>query len=173
MSYRKKAPEHIESEVLTKSGRRCCLCYGLNGDSSVKDGQIAHIDQDPQNSHIDNLVYLCIPHHDKYDSTTSQSKGITAHEVRSYRDALVSALPHFLNNIPRRAGNVILPEGTGMSGGHGGKGPGGKAIVTGGTGRDGASGGDVIVGPGSYSGGDGGADGGSGGDLIIKGGDAE
>ena len=39
------------------SGRRCCLCYGLKGDFSVKRGQLAHIDSNPSNCLIDNIAY--------------------------------------------------------------------------------------------------------------------
>lgn len=53
-----------------------------------KSGQIAHLDQDSLNSKFENLVYLCLDHHDKYDSSTSQSKGYTKKEVKSYRDDL-------------------------------------------------------------------------------------
>jgi deoxycytidine triphosphate deaminase len=33
-------------------------------------------------------VFLCLEHHDLYDTKTSQSKGITRHELIFYRDAL-------------------------------------------------------------------------------------
>jgi len=50
-----------------------------------KKGQIAHIDQDSSNSAVDNLCWLCLAHHDEYDSSTSQSKGITPAELRQHR----------------------------------------------------------------------------------------
>lgn len=85
---RKKTSKEIESEILTKSGRRCCLCYGLNGDFEVKRGQIAHINRDSSNSDFENLAFLCLEHHDVYDSRTSQSKGIRESELKLYRDTL-------------------------------------------------------------------------------------
>lgn len=54
----------------------------------MKQGQIAHIDHNPANRKYQNLVFLCLPHHDQYDSTTSQSKNFTAGEVRKYRTEL-------------------------------------------------------------------------------------
>jgi hypothetical protein len=39
-----------------------------------------------------NLVYLCVEHHDEYDSTTSQVKGITEAELRAYKERLVSVV---------------------------------------------------------------------------------
>jgi hypothetical protein len=89
---RKTVDPKTETEVLTKSARRCCLCVGMNGDWQQKQGQIAHIDHDPSNASEDNLVFLCLPHHDQYDSKTSQSKGITEGEVRKYRQELYGAL---------------------------------------------------------------------------------
>lgn len=92
---RKRVPTKVETAVLTRSGRRCCLCVGLNGDWGQKRGQIAHLDQDPSNNAGDNLAFLCLPHHDQYDSKTSQSKGITVAEVRQYREELYVALSDF------------------------------------------------------------------------------
>ena len=89
---RKKVPIKVETAVLTRSGRRCCLCVGLNGDWEQKRGQIAHLDQDPSNNAEDNLAFLCLPHHDQYDAKTRQSKGITEGEVRQYRQELYVTL---------------------------------------------------------------------------------
>ncbi len=92
MTKRKKTPPEIETDVLTMSARRCCICFGIQMDLSVKKGQIAHLDYDPSNAEFDNLAYLCIPHHDDYDSKTSQSKGLTIHEVKAYRTLLYEAV---------------------------------------------------------------------------------
>jgi hypothetical protein len=88
MSQRKQTPRDIEADVLEKSGRRCCICQSLNGDFATKDGQIAHLDGDPSNSKFDNLCFLCLKHHDDYDTKRSQSKGLTLTEVKRYRDYL-------------------------------------------------------------------------------------
>ena len=75
-----------------RSRRRCALCFGLNGDDAEKKGQIAHVDQDNQKNAEEDLVFLCLEHHDEYDSKTSQSKGLTVQEVRGYREELYSAM---------------------------------------------------------------------------------
>jgi len=85
---RKTINPEIELEVLFESRRRCPFCFGLHGDTAVKKGQIAHIDQDNSNAAKDNLAFLCIPHHDEYDSKTSQSKGLTQKELKHYRSLL-------------------------------------------------------------------------------------
>lgn len=103
MSNRKKIPDEVQKEVLTRSRRRCCLCYGLNRDADIKQGQIAHLDQDNSNERPDNLVFLCLAHHDQYDSRTSQSKGFTLEEAKEYRSELYS---HVQAMILR---NVLAP----------------------------------------------------------------
>lgn len=88
MAKRIKVPPTTETEVVKTSRRRCCICFGLNGDYTVKKGQIAHLDGNPRNNHIDNLAFLCLNHHDEFDGKTSQSKNLTIHEVKRYREQL-------------------------------------------------------------------------------------
>jgi hypothetical protein len=82
----------VETQILTQSARRCALCYGLRGDLNQKRGQIAHIDRDPSNSEEANLVFLCVEHHDEYDSRTSQSKSLTKREVLEYKARLIGEM---------------------------------------------------------------------------------
>jgi len=76
------------TSVLRRSRRRCCICFGLHRDDAVKKGQIAHLDHDPDNNSIDNLAWLCLEHHDEYDSRHSQSRSLQLAEVKAYRDEL-------------------------------------------------------------------------------------
>jgi hypothetical protein len=85
-----KVPARTLAEVVTASRRRCCICFALDGDSTEKPGQIAHLDRDASNSRPDNLAFLCLKHHDQYDSRTSQSKGLTLEEVKGYRGQLAA-----------------------------------------------------------------------------------
>lgn len=55
---------------------------------SLKQGQLAHLDQNSANPAEDNIAFMCFDHHDTYDSTTRQSKNLTEREVRAYRDEL-------------------------------------------------------------------------------------
>jgi hypothetical protein len=96
---RKKLSPDTQRSVLTESRRKCCLCYGLKRDFSVKKGQIAHIDHDSSNDKESNLVFLCFDHHDEYDSTTRQSKGLT-------KDELV----HYKNKLYKEVGSVAITE---------------------------------------------------------------
>ncbi len=92
MTTRKRQSPATEADVLVLSRRRCCICFGLHRDVSIKQGQIAHLDQNPSNAAPDNLAFLCLSHHDQYDSKTSQSKNFTVSEVKLYRHELYEKL---------------------------------------------------------------------------------
>lgn len=89
---RKAVKQTDQMQVLVRSKRRCALCYGLGGDLTEKTGQIAHLNQDNSDASFGNLVWLCLDHHDQYDSITRQSKNYTLLEVKTYRDRLYAAL---------------------------------------------------------------------------------
>jgi hypothetical protein len=89
---RKQTPVDIETAVLTKSARRCTLCFSLSRDLNEKRGQIAHLDQNPSNCAEDNLAFLCLDHHSLYDSSTSQHKNYTIPEVKVARAELYEAI---------------------------------------------------------------------------------
>lgn len=89
---RKRIAAAVEHQLLMACQRKCCLCYFLDGDKRTRKGQIAHINQDRSDPRLENLVWLCFEHHDEYDSTTRQSKGLTAAELRAYRDRLAAVL---------------------------------------------------------------------------------
>lgn len=92
MLRRRKVSGGATADVLTNSRRRCCICVALARDFDVKKGQIAHLDKDPANGDPANLVFLCLEHHDQYDSRPSQSKGLTVEEVSRYRAELHAEL---------------------------------------------------------------------------------
>jgi len=89
---RKSISPKTQANVLLKSRRRCCICFGLHRDTSIKQGQIAHLDGDHSNNKENNLAFLCFDHHDQYDSTTSQSKNFTIIEVLQFRTELLNSL---------------------------------------------------------------------------------
>lgn len=91
-TVRRPIPSDVQAAVLVQSRRRCCICFGLDRNTSLKSGQIAHVDGNPANPSVDNLAFLCFDHHDKLDSTTRQSKNFTVAEVKAYRAELYQAL---------------------------------------------------------------------------------
>ncbi len=89
---RKRSKDPVVADLLIKTRRRCCLCVYLDGNVNRRRVQIAHIDGNRSNSIGENLVPLCLDHHDEFDSRTSQSKGLTQHEIRAYRERLMSEI---------------------------------------------------------------------------------
>ena len=82
-------PEQLQARLKYNCRNRCAICAIMDGDFSEKQGQIAHIDHNHANSlDYGNLVWLCLAHHDKYDSTTSQSKNYRPLEVLMYKKQL-------------------------------------------------------------------------------------
>jgi hypothetical protein len=62
----------------------------LNDRDQTVRGQVAHLNRDRNDNSFENLAWLCLEHHDEYDSRTfSQSKGLTEGEIRHWRDELV------------------------------------------------------------------------------------
>ena len=89
---RKKVPDTAQAAVLLRARRRCCICFGLNRDTTIKQGQIAHLDRNRENDTEDNLAFLCLPCHDRYDSSSSQSKNFTVAEVKNFRRELEKSI---------------------------------------------------------------------------------
>jgi hypothetical protein len=110
VTARPKIPNQVQTQLLRRSRRRCALCFGLEGDCATKKGQIAHLDRDRTNNALENLCWLCLEHHDEYDTKTSQAKGLTRDEVRACRDALYAALPNILAGGPSKAESLHRVE---------------------------------------------------------------
>jgi hypothetical protein len=92
MTARAHIPEHIQHRVLDRSRRRCALCVHFDNDWAQKQGQIAHLDRDPSNFAEDNLAFLCLPHHDDYDTKRRQTKNLTILEAKTARDRLYASI---------------------------------------------------------------------------------
>ena len=106
---RSPIPLAVLTETLVSSRRRCAICFGLNRDTSLKSGQVAHLDHNASNNALSNLAFLCLEHHDLYDSTTRQSKNITRSEVITYRDELLTSLNATFSN-GAIFGSATIPE---------------------------------------------------------------
>lgn len=91
---RKPIPDAVQTKVLLKSRRRCCLCFWLAGEDEVKKGQLAHLDGNNENPDEENLVFLCLEHHDEFDSVPRLSKGLREREVRQWRDELYKEMEY-------------------------------------------------------------------------------
>ncbi len=87
---RKAIPEKVERSVLIKSRRRCAFCYFFENDTKRVEGQIAHIDRDKSNHNESNLVFLCLLHHNEYDTRPSQTKRYQPEEAKTAKVSLES-----------------------------------------------------------------------------------
>ena len=96
---RKSIPDATQTSILLNSRRRCCLCFWLKGEDEVKKGQIAHLDGDNENSAEDNLVFLCLEHHDEYDGIPRLSKGLREQEVKQWRDELYKEMEYRFRTV--------------------------------------------------------------------------
>jgi hypothetical protein len=68
------------------------MCFGLRGIKDVVEGQIAHLSRDRSSIVVDDLAFLCMTCHTKYDTKNNRVQGYTPDEVRHYRDNLYRAL---------------------------------------------------------------------------------
>src|SRR4051794_12570970 len=82
---RAKIPEDVRNEVVLRCKRHCCMCYGLYGKREVIEGQLAHLGRDPSTFSVEDLAYLCLECHKKYDTKNNRTVSYTADEVRTYR----------------------------------------------------------------------------------------
>lgn len=103
---RTQIPPLIQADVLRRSRRRCALCFAYNFNTETKQGQIAHIDRDTANNDPDNLIFLCLEHHDAYDTRTNQSKGINAEELTLARKDLDDFIDKSLSRLVPEAENI-------------------------------------------------------------------
>jgi hypothetical protein len=113
---RKKIPAAIQDKILTECRRRCALCFALNNDVSAKvQGQIAHIDRNPENGDASNLAYLCLEHASLYDTVSRQSKAFTPGELTVYKETLLLVLrvahdPHRIHLVVAELYLKIIAE---------------------------------------------------------------
>src|SRR6202041_1389567 len=69
----------------------------------VRRGQIAHV-RAPTVVTVENGAYLCLRHHERYDSRSRQSKGFTPAELIAYRTKLYAAIEARAHDAaPRKA----------------------------------------------------------------------
>lgn len=90
--FQRMRSDSADARVLIASLRRCCLCFALTNDASRKKGQLAHIDRDRTKTTEENLAFLCLDHHEEYDSKPSTTKRMTPRELHEYKRALEAAV---------------------------------------------------------------------------------
>ena len=89
MPKRRKLNQDAVATLQFRADLRCCLCQYV-GDlpPRPKSGQIHHIDGDPSNGAIENLVWLCLEHHEEVGKIGRSSRRIHAKTLIRFRDEL-------------------------------------------------------------------------------------
>ncbi len=98
MASRKSIPPNLKDKLLVAASHACTIC----GRSPV---QIHHIDGNPSNNSEDNLIVLCLNHHDEAEKSKT-SKGLSSNlspsALLEYKRRLQrGTLPHGLEPSPQ------------------------------------------------------------------------
>lgn len=82
MPNRKRIPNAVADSVIFESDRTCCVCQNPH-----KPVQVHHLDGDHSNYEPRNLAVLCLDHHDEATRGPGLGRGLSAGQIRLYRDA--------------------------------------------------------------------------------------
>jgi len=74
-------PKHIADSVLFEADRTCCVCRDKS-----RHVQIHHLDGDAANHSMDNLVVLCLEHHQEASVGGGFARGLNQTQITKYRD---------------------------------------------------------------------------------------
>lgn len=86
---RRRVQNHVATKVMFATDLRCCLCDPISGlPPRPRNGQIHHLDEDPTNNRIDNLVWLCLDHHEEAGKRGKAARRLTPDIIRHYRELL-------------------------------------------------------------------------------------
>jgi hypothetical protein len=104
LSKRREFSAAVKGKVAARCQRRCALCFVFKGKAKPRKGQFAHVDRDHSNSSEGNCAFLCLSHHDSYDSVPSQGARIMPNELRAYEKLLFAYLdtPHTPSALTKR-----------------------------------------------------------------------
>ena len=79
MSERIKIPEKTKSELIFKTNNSCCICQ-------TPFIQIHHLDGDPSNNELNNLIGLCPNCHSQAESKFKMTNNLTSVRLKQIRD---------------------------------------------------------------------------------------
>jgi len=96
---RVKLSDKLVDDITTECRRVCAMCYALSNDATTKYGQIAHLDHKRTNNRPSNLAYLCLAHHDEYDTIRRQTRRYKSGEIKRYKALLKDAIKQ--GNAPK------------------------------------------------------------------------
>lgn len=117
---RPKIPDGIRAELKYRCQLMCCVCEGKK-----KGDHIHHLDGDPSNNDIDNLVLLCYDHHNEASVTNSLSTTLSRADIVKFkvewestveqerkhkRDQLIARGDHSVDNLYDNISALIILE---------------------------------------------------------------
>ncbi len=89
MPRRRRINDDRVADLQFRTDLRCCLCeYVGDLPPRPQSGQIHHIDDDRSNNAIENLVWLCLPHHEDVGKTGRSSRRIHPRTIVRFREEL-------------------------------------------------------------------------------------
>lgn len=99
LKNRVKTPSKIETELLYQSARTCCVCR-----TPKLPVQVHHIDQNPSNNDIENLIVLCTNCHDEAHTKHDLSQNLNANRLKAFRTK-------WHNEVLEKSSRAMLPSG--------------------------------------------------------------
>lgn len=83
--------------VLFEADRSCCIC------EASKPVQIHHLDRNANNNSTENLVVLCLDHHHEATVGSGLGRGLTAGQIKKYRDQWIEKVRARRENALRKS----------------------------------------------------------------------
>lgn len=84
---RVRIPDEVGSAVMFECDLTCCICR-----QPEKALQLHHLDSNPANNASDNLVALCLDHHNDASSKSTIGRGLDPGTIRRYRESWFDAV---------------------------------------------------------------------------------
>jgi|GEM_PF-3880190 len=111
MKVRTKVPKKLAAEIEFAVDMRCCVCEPVSGlPPRPRAGQIHHLDSDPTNHKAENLVWLCLDHHEEAGTTGQAARRLSADVIRKYRSVLQTRIQR--NRVGSKIQNAQPGSGT-------------------------------------------------------------
>lgn len=106
---RPKISEEIKAELLFSCRNTCPLCSNQGLPM-----QIHHIDENPENNDLDNLIPLCLTCHSKVHLKSQMGTIYTPALLKKYRDDKIK----FYNDINEKVKQIFIAKYSGETNGH-------------------------------------------------------
>jgi hypothetical protein len=103
MPRRRKVSEDLAASIRFAVDLRCCLCEDKGAlPRRATSGQIHHLDGNPSNNSAQNLVWLCLEHHEEAGKRGRVSRRLSAKTIIRFRDELERRVRRQRNTEPDR-----------------------------------------------------------------------